>query len=365
MKIVLFNWKDIHHPQAGGAELLTHEIFKRIVKDGHEVTLVTANYKGAHMSDLVDGIKIFRMGNKLTVYPLACFYYLKNLKKDADLVIDEINTIPFMAKFYAGKPNIIFIHQLAREIWFYEMPKFIGWVGYLLEPIYLSLLNNKKTITVSESSKKNLMGFGFKESNISIISEGTVIKPVDNLNIEKYKDKTLLLLGSVRSMKRTLHGVKAFEIAKAQDSSLKLKVAGNMEGSYGESVQKYINNSKYKNDIEVFGKVSPEVRTQLMQKSHLLLVTSVKEGWGLVVTEANSQGTPAVVYDIDGLRDSVKHNQTGIVTNANPKSLAEGIVSLLKDDAKYGKLKAGAWEDSKRITFEKAYEDFKLAANIK
>jgi len=40
----------------------------------------------------------------------------------------------------------------------------------------------------------------------------------------------------------------------------------------------------------------------LLQKSHVLAVTSVKEGWGLVVTEANPQGTPAVVYNVDGLR---------------------------------------------------------------
>jgi glycosyltransferase involved in cell wall biosynthesis len=365
MKILMLNWKDMRHPQAGGAELLTHEIVKRIVKAGHEVIWLTAQPKGLPHQEIIDGYKVIRMGGKFSVYPKVMFYYLKNLRGWADLVIDQVNTIPFMAKFYVKERNIIFIHQLAREIWFYEMPKFIGWIGYLLEPIYLRLLSNKKTITVSNSSKKNLLSNGFKEKNISIISEGTEIQPVENLEIEKYSQPALLILGSIRSMKRTLHSVMAFEEAKKQMPELKLKIAGNADGSYGQMVLEYINNSEFKKDIEFLGKVSFEQKKQLMQKAHLLLVTSVKEGWGLVVTEANSQGTPAAVYNVDGLRDSVQNNITGIVTEKDPKALANGVVQLLKDKSNYDKLRAVAWSESKKITFEKAYEDFKLAAEIK
>lgn len=365
MKIVLLNWKDIKHPLAGGAETLSHQIFKRLVKDGHDITMIVSKPKGQAQFDEIDGYKVVRMGNKLTLYPRAMFYYLKNLKSSADLVIDEINTIPFMAKFYAGKRNIVFIHQLAREIWFYEMPILISWIGFLLEPIYLWLLSNKKTITVSESSKKDLLKYGFKSENISIISEGTEIEPVKDLNIEKYKEPTLLILGSIRAMKRTMDGVKAFELAREKIQDLKLIIAGNPEGSYGEKVHEYVLNSKYKDDIQFLGKVTFDKKKELMQKSHILLVNSVKEGWGLVVTEANSQGTVAVVYDVDGLRDSVINNVTGIVTKVNVKSFAEGIVTLLGDTQLYGTLRANAYEKSKEITFEKAYEDFKFAANIK
>jgi glycosyltransferase involved in cell wall biosynthesis len=354
-------WKDLKHPLAGGAEVLNEELCKRLAADGHEVIILTSSFEGAAAKDIINGYRVVRTGGRYSVYWKAHRYYKKHLKGWADLVIDEVNTIPFFAKLYVKERNILFIHQLCREIWFYEMPKVIGFIGYILEPIYLRTLNNKKTITVSNSSKVDLMRHGFKENNISIISEGTELQPVESLDIQKYKLPTVLILGSVRSMKRTLDGVKAFELAKQKIPELRLKIAGSMNGKYGEMVQGYIDNSEFKESIKVLGKVDKEMKKELMQRSHLIVVTSVKEGWGLIVTEANSQGTPAVVYDVDGLRDSVVNNETGLVTDVNIEAMSEGIVRMLNDDSLYNNLRVNAWNKSKGITFEKAYSDFKLA----
>jgi len=96
-----------------------------------------------------------------------------------------------------------------------------------------------------------------------------------------------------------------------------------------------------------------------MQKSHLIAVASVKEGWGLVVTEANSQGTPAVVYDSDGFRDSVRHEKTGLICKKNnPENLSKKIKKIMADKDEYEKIRLNAWEWSKEISFEKSYEDF-------
>ena len=169
----------------------------------------------------------------------------------------------------------------------------------------------------------------------------------------------LLSLGSIRKMKRTAHQVRAFEIAKRSIPDLQMKIAGDTSSLYGKNFLEMIAASPYKNDIEYLGKVSIEQKIELMQKSHVISVTSVKEGWGLIVTEANSQGTPAVVYDVDGLRDSVRHEETGIVVAQNtPQGLAEGIIALLKDPGKYAKIRHNAWQWSREFDFEKSYRDF-------
>src|SRR6185437_13860444 len=59
-----------------------------------------------------------------------------------------------------------------------------------------------------------------------------------------------------------------------------------------------------------------------------LVATSVREGWGLVVTEAAARGTVSIGYDVAGLRDSIGASG-GILTPANPASLATGLVRLL------------------------------------
>ena len=161
-------------------------------------------------------------------------------------------------------------------------------------------------------------------------------------------------------MKRTLDIVKAFEIAQNNIPKLQIIIAGDASSTYGKKVLSYIKDSKYSSSIHYFGKISKEKKVELMQKSHLIAVTSVKEGWGLIVTEANSQGTPAVVYNVDGLRDAVKNNQTGLVSNKNtPESLAEKIIKIVKNPELYTTTQKNAWEWSKEINFENSYKVFR------
>jgi glycosyltransferase involved in cell wall biosynthesis len=360
MKILWLTWKDRKNPLAGGAEVVNEELAKRLVADGHEVTFLVGGFKGCPSEEVKDGFKIIRVGGRWSVYYKAYQYYKRHLSEWPDLVIDEVNTIPFFAKFYTKQRNIIFVHQLCREIWFYQMFFPLNIIGYIIEPIYLWSLRDRKVVTVSESTKKDLMKYGFKEENISIISEGIELEPVANLEtIEKFEKPTILSLGAVRPMKRTDHILKAFEILKKEVPEAKLIIAGNIEGEYGESLIGDIKKSPYVSSIRYTGPVSNEEKIELLQKCHILTVTSVKEGWGLVVTEANSQGTPAVVYNVDGLRDAVRNNQTGLVCEENTsENMAEKLVVLLKDSLSYNALQKEGWRWSSEINFRNSYTSF-------
>ena len=360
MKILIFNWRDRKNPLAGGAEIVTEELLKRLVKNGHRATLLTSKFKGCQNKEIIDGYEIIRVGGRWTVYWQAYIYYQRYLRGKFDLVIDEINTIPFFAKFYVKEKNIILCYQLCRQIWFYQMLFPLSLIGYLIEPLYLWLLRKKIVLTESESTKKDMQKYGFRAENIFIFNIGLEIELAKNLNtLSKYKEPTILSLGTLRNMKRPLHVVKAFEIAKEKIPDLKLVIAGDAGTRYGKKVLDYIKNSKYKDSINYLGKVSIDKKLELMQKSHIICVTSVKEGWGIIVTEANSQGTPAIVYNVDGLRDSVKNNETGVICKNNtPKNLAENITELLNSQEKYQNLRINAWLWSKEINFKESYKDF-------
>ena len=133
-------------------------------------------------------------------------------------MIDEVNTIPFFCKFYVKEKNILLFYQLCREIWFYQLPWYLGLFGYLLEPIFLWSLKDKTVLTESESTKIDLQKYGFKRSNIFVFPIGLEHKPISEtefLSQKKEESPTILSLGAIRSMKRTDHIIKAFEIAKA------------------------------------------------------------------------------------------------------------------------------------------------------
>lgn len=361
MKILWFTWKDKKNPLAGGAEAVNESLAERLVRDGHEVVLLVGGFQGGLAEEIHNGYKIIRVGNRWSVYWKAFRYYKKNLVGWADLVIDEMNTIPFFSKYYVQEPNLLLSYQLCREIWFYQMFFPLNWIGYMLEPLYLRLLNDRFLLTESNSAKVDFQKYGFRENKIHVFQVSHDFTPIGSLDeITKFQNPTLLSLGSIRSMKRTIHILEAFEIAKSRIPDLQFIVAGSAEDdSYGEKFLKRLDQSPYKSSITYLGRVSQEKKIELMRKSHAIAVASVKEGWGLIVTEANSQGTVGVGYDVDGLRDSIRHGETGLLADSNtPIGLADQIICLLGDPQLYHRLQKNAWEWSKTLTPENSYQSF-------
>jgi glycosyltransferase involved in cell wall biosynthesis len=365
MKLLWITWKDSWHPEAGGAEVVHHELTKRLVADGHEVTILTARYPGSEAQQKIGNINYIRIGTNRYIHPIASgIYFLRHLRNKFDVVIEEVQgSAPYFVSFFGrGSQRFLFYHQLGRKNWLTEVRSPVSYLGYyILAPVATRLiaLSRAPVITVSESTRRVLQPYGFDPSRTHIISEGLHFEPLKNLKgIKKYSQPTMLSFGAMRAMKRTLDQVKAFELAKATIPDLRLKIAGDASSKYGQEVLTYINQSPYKADIKYLGKVTTEQKAELMQKSHIITVTSIEEGWGLVVSEANGQGTPAVVYDIAGLRDSVQHNQTGLVTAANPALLAQGVVRLLQDPKLYTRLQVNAHKFSQGITFDQSYKDF-------
>ncbi len=386
-RILWLTWKDTSHPLAGGAETVNEEIAKRLAARGVGITFIVGGFPGGEERVERDGYRIERVGNRWTAYYHAWRLYRAKYRGWADLIIDEVNTIPFMARWYADAPVLMFFHQLCREIWFYQLPQPLSTIGYLIEPLYLRMLSRTPAITVSDSTRRDLLRYGWRADDVRIISEGITMEPVGSLPpprggrlggggnelpssphpspphpgegvAPKAPHPTVLILGAIREMKRTDHAIRAFELAKQAIPDLRLIVAGGNGSAYGRKVTAMITASEYASDITSEGRVSDARRTELMQVSHVLLSCAVKEGWGLTVTEANSQGTPAIVYDADGLRDSVRHGETGIVCPPTPADMAASIVSLLSDHSEYERLRRSAWEWSKTLSFDRATEDF-------
>ena len=364
MNIIWFTWKDKSHPLAGGAETVAHEVATRCVRDGHTVTFIVGGYDGCIPDETTfSGYRVIRVGTRFNVYIKAWQYYKKNLYGQADIVVDEYNALPFMARYYTGKPTVLFVHHITGKGWFQQISFPISVIGYFLEPILFLFLRRSPVITVSESTRSELIRFGFPVKNISLIPEGLDCTPVESLApVVKYSNPTIVFIGGIRPVKRPIDVIHAFEIAKKEIPNLELKIAGMIDDGgtgYGKKFIEAIKNSPFSNSIEYLGRVSFKERLALMQKAFILAVTSRKEGWGLVVTEANSQGTPAIVYNVQGLRDSTQDNKTGIVCKQNtPESLADEIVALHTDAKKYQRLQESAWRWSHEFTFEKTYEAF-------
>ena len=79
--------------------------------------------------------------------------------------------------------------------------------------------------------------------------------------------------------------------------------------------------------VTLFGRTSDDQKLELMRRASVLVSTSVKEGWGLIVTEANSMGSPAIVYDADGLRSAA--GRQNWISAPNPPALGARLADGL------------------------------------
>ena len=355
VRILWYNWKDIKHPDAGGAEVFTHEVAKRLVLRGYSVTLFTSSFEGAHSEDVIDGVRILREGSRNTVHGFGREFYERRAN-DFDLVIDEINTKPFMTPSFVKKPKIAFIHQLAREYWLSEVPFPANLVGYYyLEKHWLREYVNVPTITVSASTRKDLESLGF--SRIFVVPEGLSYQPLDE---EPLKDgaPTVMYLGRLTKAKRVEHLLEAFATVRKSHPDVRLCVVG--DGYLYEGLKKRVGDG-----VVLYGRLPSSDVSELLKEAWVLVYPSVREGFGLAIVEANAHGTPAIGYDVPGVRDAIQDGETGIlVRNGDIEQLANAISSVLEDESLRLRLSRNALAYSREFSWDKSADEFERTLNL-
>lgn len=343
LRILILNFRDLSHPGAGGAEVFTEEIGKRLVKYGHQLTIFTSAFDGCETESYRSGMRIVRTGGKYSVYGKGR-QFVKRYHGDFDVIVDEINTIPFQISRAAREtPVVALIHQLAREVWFHETWAPLSLLGYFaLERFWLRKYRDNPTVTVSESTRDDLMNIGFKQ--VHIVRNGVGTQPLQKLP-SKPDHPILIFIGRIVSSKNPDHCLRAFAEIKHQFPQAELWVLG--DGYQRSKLER-----RHVEGVSFLGHVTETEKFERLRKAHVLMVPSVREGWGCTVIESNAMGTPAVGYNVPGLRDSIVDGKTGILVDPDPHHLAQAVVDLLRDGSLRDSLAENALEWSRRFSWD-------------
>lgn len=330
---------------------MTYEVARRLVAAGHSVEWFSASFPGAAAEEEMDGIRIVRAGRQWSVHWRAFRRYRRSIRSRFDAVIDEVNTMPFFTPLWAGIPVFMLIFQLAREVWWYESPFPISAIGYAAEPLYLGIYRHTSVFTISRSTEQDLRRLGFT----GLITQVPIgIEKPETLALPKADTPTFLYVGRLAPSKRIedmLDALARFRQAKGNGT---LWLVGSGSNRYQHSLIKLARRLKIEDDVVFWGRVSPLEKQRLMAKANALLMTSVREGWGLVVTEANACGTPAIVYDVPGLHDSVQNEETGLVVPSKPASLSDAMARISSDSDLYARLAGEGRRWSEQFSFDNA-----------
>ena len=365
-RILFLSWRDIKAPKKGGAEIFTHEMIKRLDKEKYEIIHFSPEFEGGEGEEVIDGIKYIREGGNLGVILKAKEYYNQN-KETIDYVVDQCNTHRFFTKFWVEKEKrIFFIHQLTREIWDMNTSFPINVVGKATETPFLRLSKDDSTITVSESTRNDLVDIGFNPDKVTILPEGIDFIPWNPNEFKlKEEDPTFIYVGRYSNYKGIDKVVEAYCKVKKNYPKARLWVVGKKKQAYIDEVlnpiiRKYQKESVGINDdITYWGFVSEEKKLELMSRAHCLLFPSLREGWGLIITEAAAVGTPSIGFDSAGIRDALKKGEAGYLCKNNTiEELVEYMKSVLEDEKKYNKMRKAAYEYSLNFHWENTMIEF-------
>jgi glycosyltransferase involved in cell wall biosynthesis len=334
MRIAVLNWRDRAHPQSGGAEIFIDEVSRRWAGAGHEVSVYCSKSPHLNPYDSDGPLAITRVGNlRSGTHHLLAPRLLERAPRP-DVVLESINTIPYALPLRLGQlpPFVPLVHQLAKDVWKAHLPTSAAYVAERVEPWLYRPYRKEAMLAVSESTAADLRSVGIHK--VTVLPQGGLgqQEPPD-----KESDPTFIFVGRLAPNKRPDHALEAFKLIKEQLPAAHFWIVG--DGQMRETIL-----NRLPEGAKMLGRLSRSELLQRLGRAHLLFVTSIREGWGLVVTEANALGTPAVAYDVPGLRDSVRTGETGLLVSETPAALASAAWRLISRPEQYGIMRKEAIE---------------------
>jgi glycosyltransferase involved in cell wall biosynthesis/O-antigen/teichoic acid export membrane protein len=316
--------RDWTHPQGGGSGANLREQALRWAAAGNRVTIVCCTYPGAAKVERDGNLTIHRVGGRSTVFPRAIWRQWRGLVPDADVVLEIVNGITFLTPLWLRTPRLVLVHHIHRRHYVEEMGRRRGKIAaFLLETLPLRLLyRDARFLTVSESAAGEIAEHGVPAESIEIVRNGVDLVPAGDPRAD---GPTLLYLGRLKRYKRIELLLDALE----QVPGAQLEIAG--DGEHRAELEREIARRGLAGRVRLHGYVDDQRKRELMTSAWVHVTASSNEGWCLTVMEAAACGTPSVAIAEGGLRESIVHEQTGLLAE-RPEQLGAAIARVVEDD---------------------------------
>lgn len=356
LRTLILNERDPAHPRAGGAETHLLEIFSRLAADGMAVTLLASAFAGCARRDEARGVEIWRPGGVPAYYAMAAFACARHThparRGRFDVVVDCLNKFPFLSPLYSRAPVVALCHHLFGTTAYEQVAWPVATAVVAAERLIPRVYRRSQFVAISESTRDDLVRRGIDASRIDVQHPGirrpaTLASPIATRGprlvyvgrLERYKNVDLLLRVLARLAKRV--------------PDVSLQIVG--DGSDRARLAELAAREGVAERTLFTGFVDDAARDRLLAEARVCVCPSSKEGWGLTVIESNALGTPVVATDAPGLRDSVRHGETGfLVPEGHVQGFADRIAQLLDDDDLSVRMSAAALEWSKRFDWDDA-----------
>lgn len=358
MRILAFNWRDPRHPEAGGAELHLFEILRRCVRDGDEAVWLAERFPGAPETDLVEGIRVHRSGTWYNAHlSLGSLYRRRYRRERFDLVLEDINKVPFFTPLYASAPVLAIVPHLFGATVFREASWPVGLLVRAHELMIPAVYRRTPFLAISDSTRDDLVRRGIVRERIAVVRCGLTQEDYGiTAPPESREAPEVVFLGRLRRYKGAQHAIRALPRIREAVPEATLAVVG--DGPYRPELERLARSLGVDGATRFLGALPHPAKVAALNGAQVAVCPSPKEGWGLTVIEANACGVPVVASRSPGLVESVREGETGLLTpHGDARALADGVIRLLTDRALRLRMAAAARRWAEGFDWETCYRE--------
>ena len=346
------NWQDRENPQAGGAEIHLHEIFGRLASQGHDVSLLCGGWPGCAPRAVLDGIDVVRVGTRNTFRLRARSGYDEHFaRRPLDVLVEDINKMPLHTPRWGSTPVVAVVPHLFGSTVFQELPIPVAAAVWLAERPIPWVYRGVPFEAISESTADDLVERGIRREMIRVIYCG-----IDSVHYTpdpaaRSEVPLFAYLGRLKRYKSVDLVIRGF--ARAAIPGARLEIAG--AGDYRPVLERLASSLDLGDRVQFLGRISEAEKLRLLRRAWALVFTSPKEGWGITNLEAAACGTAVIASDSPGIRESVRHGETGfLVRHGDVEALAAAMARLAADRSLAERLGAQGRSFATTFTWERA-----------
>ncbi len=346
MHIVFFAWRDLAHPNAGGSEVVVDTLARQLQARGHRVTLACGGPVAPRPYGVVD------LGSTYGQYAKAPVVHARRFA-DADLVVDVVNGMPFFAPIWRRGPSLALVHHVHDEQWGHYFPPPVARVGRAIEcRVMPAAYRHHHFLTISASSRDRLVALGLDGAQVHLMHNGLdadAFAPTPPRSVEP----TFLALARLAPNKRVDLLLDLWERVRP--------VTGGRLVVAGDGPELAALSARAGAGVTFTGRVDEATKRELLGSSWLLVHPALQEGWGLVIMEAAAQATPALGFDVVGVRDTIVDGVTGELA-ADPDDFVARWIALAQDHERRRALGERAQVRAREFSWDAAVDAFEKAA---
>src|SRR5688572_8078905 len=289
------------------------EILRHLGTHAQRCTLITSGFAGGEPEDRGDGYRIVRGGHEYDFNVAVPFLYRRVARADPpDVVLDDINKIPFYSPLWARAPVLAVVPHLMGTTVFREVNPVLAAAVYAAEWPVRRIYRRCHFEVISESTKDDLVARGWEPERVSVVHCG-IDRDVyfADPSVPKSSVPSIVYVGRVKRYKSVDHAIRALPAVRNAVPGTTLTIVG--DGDKAPELRRLVAQLGLDGAVRFTGFVPLAEKRRLVQSAHVVVNPSEKEGWGLTNVEANACGTTCVAADSPGLRDSVRDGTTGLL----------------------------------------------------